>query len=128
MTSATVLVVDDDEDTSMLLGMLFRRQGWPTVLAGNLEQARVALATHDVAALLTDVRLPDGDGSTLLAQGRPAGLRAALLMTGNDMGGAAGRLACTRAGFDDYVRKPFDARALVSRITTSMGPASTRPL
>jgi DNA-binding response OmpR family regulator len=128
VTAATVLVLDDDEDTSMLLEILFRRRGWPTVVAGNLAQARSALGTYEIAALLTDVCLPDGDGSTLLAQGRPPGLLAALLMTGHGLGSADARLVCTQAGFDDYVCKPFDARALVSRIAASLAPAKAGTL
>lgn len=126
VTPGTVLVVDDDEDTSMLLGLLFRRQGWITIMAGSLEQARVALATHEVTALLTDVRLPDGSGATLLARGRPAHLRAALLMSGNGIGEQDGRIACARDGFDDYVCKPFDAGALVARVATLLTPAVAR--
>jgi len=122
----TVLVVDDDEDTSMLLGLLFRRQGWVTLVAGTLEQAQIALATHEVTALLTDVRLPDGNGATLLARGRPAHLRAALLMSGNGAGAGARRLACARDGFDDYVCKPFDAGTLVARVATLTAPAAAR--
>jgi two-component system response regulator GlrR len=127
--TATVLVVDDDEDTSTLLGIMFRRQGFRTVVAGDLAEARAALAKGNISGLVTDIRLPDGDGCALLSGGRPAHLRAALLMSGGHPGGDATKpgpaLSSSLAGFDDYVTKPFDARVLVQRLSELLGPAAT---
>jgi DNA-binding response OmpR family regulator len=124
-----VLVVDDDEDTSVLLGLLLGRQGWGTMFASDLEQARSALERADVSALVTDVSLPDGSGLSLLANRRPS-LRAAVVITGR--AGEEERRESTRVGFDAYVMKPFDGPELVSLLEGLLAPTaetlSRRPI
>jgi DNA-binding response OmpR family regulator len=109
-----LLVVDDDEDTSELLGLLIGRQGWGVTFASDLAQARTALATGDISALVTDVTLPDGSGLSLLANGRPRTLRAAVVISGARV---EEDRELTRTGFDAYLMKPFDATALVGLLT-----------
>lgn len=106
-----VLVVDDDEDTSALLGLLLGRHGWGATFAADLEEARSALGKSDISALVTDVHLPDGSGLSLLANGRPPTLRAAVVITG--WGGEEERRESKRSGFDAYFVKPFDGVQLV---------------
>ena len=45
-----VLVVDDDEDASVLLGIVLGRQGFTTKFATDLPEAQRALDTGDFAA------------------------------------------------------------------------------
>jgi len=121
-----VLVVDDDEDTSVLLGIVLRRQGYKTTFVTNLAEAHGALATGDFAALVTDLSLPDGSGLSLLSNGRPATLRAAVVMTGS--GGDADRRESEKRGFDAYVVKPFDAGTLASLLARLLGPRLAQDL
>jgi DNA-binding response OmpR family regulator len=120
-----VLVVDDDEDTSALLGLVCGRQGWRTLFASDLAGAIKALETAEIAALITDVNLPDGRGLSLL-ENRRASLRAAVVISGR--GGAEELSESTRAGFDAYLVKPFDAVALVSLIKGLLAPPALAPI
>lgn len=119
----SVLVVDDDEDTTVLLGIVLGRQGWRTTFATNLAQAQSALAEGDFSALVTDLSLPGGSGLSLLSNGRPATLRAAVVMTGST--GEADRRESERRGFDAYVVKPFEAAELVALLVRLVGPLAT---
>lgn len=109
--SLNVLVVDDDEDTSALLGLLLGRHGWGATFASDLKEARTALEKREIVALVTDVHLPDGSGLSLLATGRPANLRAAVVISG--WGGEEERRESAQLGFDAYLVKPFDSGQLV---------------
>lgn len=120
-----VLVVDDDEDTSDLLEVLLGRQGWRTTFASDLAQAKSALETGAFAALVTDLSLPDGSGLSLLSNGRPPTLRAAVVMTG--WGGDQERRESERRGFDAFVVKPFDAVQLVSLLERRLAPEEATP-
>jgi DNA-binding response OmpR family regulator len=113
-----VLVVDDDEDTSALLEVLLGRQGWAATFVTDLARAKGALETGAFSALVTDLSLPDGSGLSLLANGRPPTLRAAVVMTG--WGGATERRESERTGFDAYVVKPFDAIQLIALLKTRL--------
>lgn len=121
-----VLVVDDDEDTSALLGAWLRREGWAAAFVRDLAQARVALERGEVSALVTDLRLPDGSGLSLLSNGRPPSLRAAIVLSG--CSGDPERREAEQRGFDAYLVKPLDATHLVGRLRLLLEPrATSRP-
>jgi DNA-binding response OmpR family regulator len=118
-----VLVVDDDDDTSVLLGIVLGRHGYVTTFVSDLPDARSALETGDFAALVTDLSLPGGSGLSLLSNDRPATLRAAVVMSG--AGAAADRRESERRGFDAYLVKPFDAAELAVLLARLLGPEET---
>ncbi|HTD89151.1 MAG TPA: response regulator, partial [Burkholderiales bacterium] len=61
-----VLVVDDESDIRELLAMTLARMGVESHGAATLEEALALLANHSYDLCLTDMRLPDGDGLTVL--------------------------------------------------------------
>jgi len=124
--SFNVLVVDDDEDTAALLGVLLARHGWGAKFAADLKEARSALEKSDIAVLVTDVQLPDGSGLSLLASGRPASLRAAVVISG--WGGEEERSESSRLGFDAYLVKPFDSGQLVGLLQNLLAPERAQNL
>ncbi len=118
-----ILVVEDDPDASALLEVVLRRRGWNATFVSDLEQAKAALETDAFCALITDLTLPDGSGLSLLSNGRPPTLRAAVVMTG--WGGAA-RAESLKHGFDAYVVKPFDSTQFVHLVEKLLsGPKGT---
>ena len=65
-TTATVLVVDDEQDILDLLSITLKRMGLKSITAPDLATGRAALADNDIDLCLTDMRLPDGDGLELV--------------------------------------------------------------
>ena len=64
--TATVLLVDDEPDILQLLEITLTRMGIDSLCAATIEEARQALRTHEVSCCLTDMKLPDGNGLTLI--------------------------------------------------------------
>lgn len=56
--SDTILVVDDDEDTRLLVSEIVRLAGYEATCAGQFVEAREALTKHPAAVLL-DLVMPD---------------------------------------------------------------------
>ncbi len=103
---ATVLVV---EDKSALRAVVARVLGerHEVLQAGDLTEARQLLSTRSVALVVTDVRLPDGDGRELLDVVRASQPEAeVILMTAYASVGAA--VDAVKAGAFDYLAKPFE--------------------
>ncbi len=121
---ASILLVDDDDDSCALIALCLEREGWSVTQLATLEAARQALVINPATGvcafdvLLTDVHLRDGEGTTLLAAGRPPGLTVALLLSGDVVEGEA----ATQLGFDGALRKPLDRAALASRIRELLSP------
>ena len=65
---ASILVVEDDPDISMPLQDLLEFQGFRVDCAETCRQAFSSLEQHAYDAVLLDLGLPDGDGSSVLAK------------------------------------------------------------
>src|SRR5208282_6246118 len=58
----TILIVEDDRSVRRLLGQMMEPKGYLCVLIKNVTELRQACTKHAPAAVVCDVRLPDGDG------------------------------------------------------------------
>src|SRR5689334_13157174 len=65
-TSAQVLVVDDEPDLRTLYELTLLREGYSVDCAATLAEACAQLAAKKFDAVITDMRLPDGQGTELL--------------------------------------------------------------
>ena len=61
-----ILVVDDEADIRELLAMTLARMGVESHGAATREEALALLAANSYNLCLTDMRLPDGDGLSVL--------------------------------------------------------------
>ena len=66
MSEKKILVVDDEPDLRTLYEITLQRCGYAVCSAGDLEQARDLLQRKRFAVLVTDMRLPDGQGLELI--------------------------------------------------------------
>jgi two-component system, OmpR family, response regulator len=108
-----LLIVEDDLDTAVMLRLVFQ-QGYRVTLAGDLAQARAALAAAGLPNLvLLDVMLPDGDGRDFCRalKGRHPQI-AVILMTAYARAGVVIEAHAHACGADGFAPKPFDVEAL----------------
>jgi putative two-component system response regulator len=115
--AARVLVVDDEPHITGLLTRMLTHDGHEVLSAETVAAAKDVIETRAPDIIILDVMLPDSDGITLcqrLKQNDATRLIPVVLMTGlhdEDV-----RLRGLEAGADDFVDKPLDTRALVTRI------------
>lgn len=113
MAARVVLYVEDDPVNAMLMqGIVELRPGCQLHVARDGAEARRFVAEQRVDLLLCDLRLPDVNGDTLLAELRAADLPAgvpALLVTAESEFVAAD--LARRGGFDGHWTKPLDVAA-----------------
>src|SRR4051794_16759683 len=84
-----VLIVDDEIDLREAVAFDFERKGYQVLTAANGEEAYQIATRDNVDVILTDVRMPGGDGIELLRRlkDRDGWSPAVFLMTGyTDMG------------------------------------------
>ncbi|MCX9156978.1 sigma-54 dependent transcriptional regulator [Niveibacterium sp. 24ML] len=115
---AAVLIVDDEADIRELLELTLLRMGLGADSAGSLAEARELLAEHKYKLCLTDMRLPDGEGLSLvreIARDHPD-LPVAVITAYGSMENAVTAL---KVGAFDYLSKPVSLeqlRALVKSV------------
>ncbi len=111
MNDERLLVVEDELDQRRLLAGLLAAEGYSVAEAGSLAEAARELARAPIDLVISDWRLPDGDGGELLARVRASYPEMGFVMV-TAYGTIARAVAAIRAGADDYLAKPFEAQAL----------------
>ncbi len=115
----TVLVVDDDPDICVALEMLLTYEGYRVWTAGTGKQAIARLDKESEAGrraeiVLTDVKMPDTDGLTLLESLRGRNDPPPVIMISGH-GDITTAVEAIRCGASDFLEKPLDQnRVLVS--------------
>ena len=107
--NASILVVDDEPDLRTLYELTLLREGYKIETAGTVEEARQQLAERTFDVLITDMRLPDGLGTSLLKDIREQGrLERCVVITA--YGSAENAVESLKAGAFDYLTKPVDLK------------------
>jgi len=117
----SVLVVEDDPVSRMLLEMTLRKAGYDVVCAKDGREALACFNERFFPIVFTDWMMPDVDGLQLcrsIRENVSAGYVFIFLLTARDS--RADMIAGLEAGADDYLTKPFDRAELFARLKTAV--------
>jgi two-component system OmpR family response regulator len=110
-----VLLVEDDHVLGEALRDHVAAAGHAVDWFKLLDDATAATLTMAYGLILLDMRLPDGDGITLLQSLRNRDdSTPVIILTSHDQ--VSDRIAGLNAGADDYLVKPFDLNELSARM------------
>ena len=109
-----ILLVEDEQSISRPLASALQREGFDTVIAASVAEARERLTEATPDLVLLDLMLPDGSGFDVLRELRSSGDVPVVVLTAR--GEEADRVVGLELGADDYVVKPFSAREVAARI------------
>jgi DNA-binding response OmpR family regulator len=114
-----VLVVDDEVDFITTYERLLRRQGYDVMTATSRAAGLAALAGEPPHLVISDLRLPDGDGLDVVRAARGARQPVpVIVVTGYPSDEV--RRAALEAGATTFLAKPFAAAALLAAIRSSV--------
>ena len=116
MPHGPILVVEDEADLIASYERLLRRGGYRVISASTRGDGLAIVEREPLALVITDLRLPDGDGLELVRAARrqlPTPTPA-IVVTG--FGSEASRLASLAAGAAGYLAKPFAVSSFVSLV------------
>jgi two-component system response regulator PilR (NtrC family) len=124
--TAQVLVVDDEPDLRTLYELTLLREGYRVDAAASLAEAWQQLEAKKFDAVITDMRLPDGQGLELLnrmaAQQRP---ERCIVMTA--YGSAENAVEALKAGAFDYLTKPVDLKQFRAVVASAIQEVASTP-
>lgn len=119
LNDARVLVIDDEPDLRTLYELTLLREGYRVETAGSVQEARDQLGQHRFDAIITDMRLPDGSGTDILAQLR-AEQRPERCVVITAYGSAENAVESLKAGAFDYLSKPVDLKQFRSVVASAL--------
>lgn len=117
MEDKTVLIVDDEQPIRQMISYALQREGFNTLEAASVSEARVVLAEHSPDVILLDWMLPETSGLDLareLRRGDNPDPTPIIMLTARTE--EEDKVRGLEGGADDYVTKPFAPRELVARI------------
>ncbi len=120
MANPRALIVDDEPDICELLSLTLARMGVDSSAVHDLASARRELqGSRDFALCLTDLRLPDGDGTELIEwiQNEVPELPVAVITAHGHVESA---VLALKLGAFDFVRKPVDISDLRKLINQAL--------
>ena len=126
--SPNLLLVDDDPIHQLVGQRLLERLGARVEIAHNGQSAleRVGLRHFDL--VLMDIHMPLMDGVTATRAIRAAGLRKLPIVAMTTRAGTDDEREYARAGMNDLVPKPVDARDLARAVSRWLPPVPRRSL
>ena len=115
-----ILVVEDDATFGLMIQTWLKKNGYEAVLASRYEQAKTEISSKAFDLILTDLRLPDGDGIILMTWVRET-LKSKvpiIVMTGYAEVQTA--VSAMKLGAFDYLKKPINPSILEEKIAAAL--------
>jgi two-component system, OmpR family, KDP operon response regulator KdpE len=122
MKGTRVLVVDDEPQILRALETNLRGAGYEVDTAATAEEARTAAALRHPDAVILDLVLPDGNGTTVCRELRRWSTAPVIVLS--VVGDQQEKVAALDAGADDYVTKPFGMEELLARLRAALRRAT----
>lgn len=109
-----ILIIDDEEATVHLIGMLLGKRGFETIKAYRAEEGLRKAYRHQPDLVLLDIMMPDMDGWEICKRLREMSDVPVIFLTArSDVKDVVHGL---EMGADDYITKPYDNDELVARV------------
>jgi two-component system, NtrC family, response regulator AtoC len=123
---ALILVIEDDEILGRSLEQRLELEGYHARWAKSVAEALDAVARQIPDAIMCDIRLPDGDGESLMRDVfARVGAVPTIFMTA--FGGIDQAVRLVRMGARDYISKPFEMDEVVEKLAAATGPRQLAP-
>ena len=106
-----ILIVDDEQSMREMLAILLRKEGFEVVIGRQPGRGGRGPRPEAVDMVLTDVRLPDGDGLEILRHVKAAAPETVVIVM-TAFGTTETAVAARKLGADAYLLKPFDVDEL----------------
>jgi len=115
----TLLLVEDHETTRVTLAGVVEREGCKVTAVASAGAAREKLRDEEFDVVITDMRLPDGDGMDLLAEAkRLSPGTPVILITGH--GSEETAVQAMKQGAFNYLAKPLDLNRLRAELELAL--------
>jgi DNA-binding NtrC family response regulator len=114
-----ILIVDDDKGITGSLSMVLESEGYQTDVAHTIKEAMEKSYENDYNLAILDIRLPDGEGTSLLkALSKTSPKIMKIMLTGYPM--LKNAVDSVNDGADAYLIKPVDVEKLLETIKTKI--------
>ena len=125
----TILIIEDDTTFGTMLQRWCRRVGYEAELCSNVSSAQAELTDKKIDLVLTDLRLPDGDGIMLLQWIREQKMDLPVIVM-TSYAEIQSAVAAMKLGAEDFLEKPMNPAILKNKIEQALKikPGTSKPV
>lgn len=113
MSTANILIVEDEVVTRNTLKSVFEAEGYHVLEADNGDEMHQVVKENTINLIIMDINLPGKNGLLLARELREKQNIALIFLTGRD--NEVDKILGLEIGADDYITKPFNPRELTIR-------------
>jgi len=114
--TATILVVDDEENARLNIETMLKKRGYEVICAANLGDARKIINQESADIILLDVQLPDGYGPDLLEETSRLPYQPPVILI-TAYGDIDMAVEAMKNGAHDFLQKPIEFNRLEQSIS-----------
>ncbi len=122
MSKGHILIIDDEDQLRKLLSRLLALEGYTLHEAGNVRSALKILEKEEIQVILSDVKLPDGNGVELVHQIRTRYPEIETIVL-TAYGNIADGVQAIKNGAFDYITKGDDNNRILPLVSKAMDKA-----
>lgn len=126
MSTAHVLVVDDEADIRALISEILSDEGYKVTVSRDAAAAREARAADRFDLVLLDIWMPDTDGISLLREWSSQGALDCPVVIMSGHGTVDTAVEATRLGAFDFVEKPLSIAKLLRTVERALEDSRRR--
>jgi len=119
MYGRKILIVEDHQESRENLATALKRARFDVLEAGSLKSALSLSSDDQVAAIVTELKLPDGDGLKLLGQLKKNGLECPIIFV-TAFATMSSAIQAMKMGAADFLTKPVTAKDLTEAVSTAL--------
>jgi len=112
MEQKDILIVDDDENMNFALFETLRRRNYSVERAFSYLEAKEKIRFFNFPMVITDVRMPDGNGIQLVSEVKDKNPETKVLVI-TAYGKIEDAVTALKNGAEDYILKPFPAEKIL---------------
>jgi phosphoserine phosphatase RsbU/P len=114
---ATILIVDDDPTSRLILESILRKEGFVVITAVNGREGRLLAEREQPDLIIMDIMMPEEDGltacATLKSNVCTTNIPVIFISVFDDV---TSKIAGFNAGGVDYITKPYQVQEVVARV------------
>ncbi len=119
----SLLIVEDDITFGMMLKTWLDKKGFHVLSASNIARARNFIEKEKIDIILSDLRLPDEDGISLLKWMGDNGLKIPLIIM-TSYADIQSAVQAMKLGANDFIAKPVNPEELLNKINEALSVAT----
>ncbi|MHA6260085.1 response regulator transcription factor [Sporosarcina sp. CAU 1771] len=117
-----ILIIEDDQEISKLLGIMLTTTGAETVFAYSGTEGLLQLQTTSFDLILLDLMLPGKSGEELIEEIREENSTPIIVISAKV--DVEDKVNVLKMGADDYITKPFNQQEVLARVEVQLRKSS----